>query len=766
MADAKDSLPRNVAWELARLKTFTPINAESVSFHEADGVSIKFEIETDHLIDAVETPILDVEPITLLYPSTDAIGRLAPVVFSGRGDFPREWAHLNPTGLDKPASFCLARAGIQAIYDAHGIDGIALRLLDWLNDAKTGSLHKDGWHPVPAMAIDNCVVGFIDAEHLQRYIADHPEGGYSYICAGLSHGKHDAIFLQAASPPIDTNDSHSLFGAKAAMQAYSQSGIPHHTSIPAILLWPPESQIDQKPHFNTWTNIDSLRNGLRETDLYDLADEAFLKLDFLFSNDPNGGSAPDTDKRGSRSLLVIAGLRRPMPLDKTIVGLADDDLARSIELRAYYLERSIDDKNRWSDKTALREFYGLTPAAPSILAAVSGESAFPSSVLLGAGALGSNFADYAFRGGCDSLTVIDKDILLPHNMARHRGETFDIHDQKVDVIERMANSRAQDITVRKLKEDIVSLDDEALKDRFVGADQVLDLTADPLVRRRLSKLDGIDLPVMRTEIFHQGRLGVSLLTHLNSRHSLNMLFYQLLALANDSTRQDVRSWLGYESSRTFMDEELLLGFGCRSLTTKMPAYKIDAHASAAYALAKSNLENLETPIIALHSLDDAGVSRGITSLTPHPIIVFDDPTQTNGWTVVVSEAALKRMQSLRIEHAPNETGGYLFGAIDEAAEEIYVLAASSEPPGTVASPSGVQLGGWGNTGFEQAFIRRTTGRLPPIGTWHSHPASEPIASQTDWSTVNGFLAEDAMRGLPTIMAITGEAQDRVYVVED
>lgn len=766
MAEGESAIPRNVAWELARLRNFKPIRSTSVIFQEQkNGAAIQFEIETDRLIEVIETPIHDVEPIVLLYPNSDAIGQKAPIVLSGREDFSRDWAHLNPTGLDKPASLCLSRAGIQAIYDSYGIDGIALRLLEWLNDAKTGSLHKDGWHPVPALAPEDCVLGYIDAVHLQRHIADHPEGGYGFIAAGLSHGKKDSKFLQAASPLIETQDAKSLHDAKVAMQAYIQTGKPYHTVIPAVLLWAPESQINQRPFYNTWTNMPAFKQGLRDTNLFELAEDAFVKLDYLFSDDPNGDQAPDMDKRGHRSLLIIVGLRRPVPLDKTIVGLAEDDLARSIELRAYFLERTLHEKNRWSDDTILREFYGLTPALPSILQAVSGEAPFPTSTVLGAGALGSAFVDYAFRGGCDALTVIDKDILLPHNMARHRGEVLDIHADKVDVIARMAEARAQNLSVNALNADITALDDEELKERFKCMDQVVDLTADPLVRRRLSKIQCINLPVMRSEIFHKGRLSVSLLTRLGSHHSLNMLFYQVLALAYHSDRKDVRNWLAYEDSRTFKEEELLLGFGCGSLTTKMPAYKVDAHANAAYAVAKTKLENLEAPIIALHALDEDGVSQGTTLLTPDPVVVFNNSEYTNEWTVVVTETVIEAMRAMRVEHEPNETGGYLFGSIDEAAGEIYVLAISPQPPGTLASPTGVKLGTWGKTGFEQSFIRRTAGRLPPIGTWHSHPAGSPAASKTDWNTVSGFLSDDAQRGLPTIMMITGKTEDRVYVVE-
>ena len=123
----------------------------------------------------------------------------------------------------------------------------------------------------------------------------------------------------------------------------------------------------------------------------------------------------------------------------------------------------------------------------------------------------------------------------------------------------------------------------------------------------------------------------------------------------------------------------------------------------------------------------------------------------------------KLTQPLRA--TPDETGGYLFGAIDESLSQIHIVAASPEPPGTIGTPTDLQLGPWGQTGYEKSFMRRTQGRLPPIGTWHSHPSSSPRASGKDRKTVESFKLEDAMKGLPTVMAITGAKADAVYVLE-
>ena len=721
---------------------------------------IAFCIETDTLLDPTDREILDVEPVVFRYPTPTSIGSRAPQVLSGRNDFPRDLPHLFSASTDQPASLCLARAGLQPIYDSSGVRGVVERLLDWLCDAKTETLCEDGWEAVPHQIEERRAIGNIDCKMLQRYADDNPDGGFRFIGVEITHLQDEKVFIHAANPLIDTANTELLNSVKQLMQQNNQHANPFHTVIPAIFLWPPRSRIEKKPRFNAWRDIGSFREGLRETGLYEVLDEAFDFVDGYFDMHAEDGRPPEDDTKENRALMVIIGLWRPVMLDQTIVGLASEESARCLELRGFYLRRPIREKNRWSENTLLLDFLGLVPNDPQTLKEVSGVPAFRAATLLGAGALGSAFADYAFRGGSDRLLVVDKDFFSTHNVARHRGDGRHVGNRKTDVIDNLAATRVLGARVTTFNEDIVLLDDKGLTEIFGDAEQVIDATADPLVRRRLSSLKGIDLPVMRSEIFYRGRLGVSLLTKLGSVQNLNCLFHQLVALAR--CKESVREWLAYENSRTYKDEELLLGFGCHTMTTKLPAYTVDAHASTAFALANARLRSLDQPLIALHRVDAEGMSLGTEVLPAEPISSFDDP-RTNGWRAIVAASALEELHQMRRNAAPNETGGYLYGAIDESASEIYVLAASPEPRGTSGSPTGLQLGRWGLTGFEKTFLRRTCKRLPPIGTWHSHPTGDARASTRDWATIKEFKAEDARRGLPTLMAITSLVGDAFYV---
>ena len=765
MAGADDEgLSRNVDWEIARLKTFDPpIRAGSVAYEVDDKgwAYISFEIETDVLLESEDTPILDVEPISLRYISEDAIGKRAPAVFSGRADFPRDLPHINPAANDEPAWLCLARSGLQQIYDAEGIAGVIMRLSHWLNDARTGKLSDDGWEPVPTLDYEACVVGRINAAGLQDYANKEPTGGGVFLAAGLAHRDTGFHYVQADDAPLNLSDNRLVADIKTQMATYAPKG-QFQTVIPAIFVWPGKNQVETIPHFNRWQDMASLREGLRQTGLEAKVGELFDLIDIHFRNGPDG-RPPDLDHYGTpskKAKLLIVGLWRPVAIDETIVGLSSDAEARRLELRAFYLERPADEE-RWSEATAIRDFFGLIPISRELFEAVSGEPALPQAALLGAGALGSSIADFALRGGAAQLTVIDKDRLLPHNLPRHLGCSLEILDNKPGIVMRQAQVLGSGAVITAYTKDIIELSDDELADKCDGAALMIDATADPLVRSRLSRWREKDIPILRSEVFHKGRLGVHLLTRTASPQSLNCLYYQTVLYAFGEPW--IREWLAYEATRTFRDEELLIGFGCASQTTALPKYKVDAHASAAFALARKAPKEGSPARIVLHRLDEDGVSEGTKTIEADEIQMFEDPADLNGWKVMVTRGVIERMRALKDEKAPNETGGYLYGGLDEASSEIYVVAASPEPPGTKASPTRIDLGPCGRTRFEKELIRKTYGRLAPLGSWHSHPGGAPTASPKDWATVEKFKQDDKRYGQPTMIAITGATGVRFYV---
>lgn len=748
---------RNVLWELSRISRSGPVIEESINASESeDGrFVVAFEIKTDLLLEEQETRILDVEPVVFRYPRKELVGRAAPIVSSGRPDFPRSLQHLITSGADEPAVFCLARSGLQPIYEHAGIEGVIARLVDWFRDAKTKSYHADGWEPVPVVWPENPILGYLNPRILQEHAAANPSGGYAYIRAQINRNYLNEVFIHAELPIIDLQNGEAVKKAKELFGTLEEDKTSH---IPAVFCWANADEPDDFPYFNTWTSVESIVQGTEKAKLAPHLTTAMNRLEINFGVDC------DRDMAGHRAVILILGIWRPVPIDPTIVGLSEDANARQLELRTYYLQRDLADYcNRWDTKSEVKPFIGMVPPISETLAAVSGEEPLPSFTLIGAGALGSAFVDYATRGGATKFSVYDHDMLLAHNLARHRGTEELMRYGKADVAAVIANQRLQGTQVEHHSENFLEVKFEKVTEEINKTELVIDTSADAQVRRRLSIGWESGPKIQRSEIFHEGRLGVSYLTELGSDHNLTMMHMQLIAHAEHNPA--VRDWLKYEATQSFLDNELILGFGCSSMTTKMPAYKVDAHASSSFAFCKKHTQEFSKPAILLNSIDENGLPCGATEWHPSPISTFGPSDETANWKVLVSQSVLETLHDLRLNHAPDETGGYLYGGIDEYLSQIFVVAASSQPPDTIASPTYLQLGRWGQTPWEKSFVRRTKGRLAVVGTWHSHPSSAPIASNRDWKTVKGFVAEDLLRALPTLMAITGAHEDRMYVLD-
>src|SRR5690606_6214904 len=107
-----------------------------------------------------------VEPIALLYNSTP-MGYQLKAICSNRTDFHRSFPHLNPVKKEHPVSFCVARAGMTAIYDRLGIIAVLDKLENWFLDAKSGDLSRGGWEPVPVS--ENSYYGLSKLAALQEH---------------------------------------------------------------------------------------------------------------------------------------------------------------------------------------------------------------------------------------------------------------------------------------------------------------------------------------------------------------------------------------------------------------------------------------------------------------------------------------------------------------------------------------------------------------------------------------------------------------------
>lgn len=142
----------------------------------------------------------------------------------------------------------------------------------------------------------------------------------------------------------------------------------------------------------------------------------------------------------------------------------------------------------------------------------------------------------------------------------------------------------------------------------------------------------------------------------------------------------------------------------------------------------------------------------------HADAVLQDPQF--GYHVRLSTAAESQMltwirKSERTSGKNIETGGVLFGQIDDFLKIIWVTAASGPPPDSVASRTGFVCGTRGVAEANAALSAQTRGAASFVGSWHTHPGSAPIPSTIDQGAMEKLLGSPDFSGRQFLMLIIG-----------
>lgn len=390
-----------------------------------------------------------------------------------------------------------------------------------------------------------------------------------------------------------------------------------------------------------------------------------------------------------------------------------------------------------------------------MLAFASGVEAAAPVALLGYGALGSCIADFVVRAGVPKIAAIDKDDIAPHNLARHTATVDDLYARKVMNLKRLAGKVTffEDEIICEIRDsDILTLSDEDLGRSLDGYRLIIDATAEERIRKRLAR---VSLPsvatLLRAEILGGGSLGALFVTGPGNNPNLIDLYYALCAQAVEE--RAIEKWLRGEQAAGTSAEELLVGMGCASATTRMPKYVVAQHAAAFMPTIMAGLNGALPAGVGINALDDGRTPLGWRWFESGEVTVLE-PSDAPGWQVRLSPRAVKKLTALRTAYGSVETGGYLYGGYDFAVQQIYVVEVSDVPPATKQSATAIELGPAGQTPLERKIIRRAGGKLARVGTWHSHPKSGPGMSTKDRKTIGKFRSEDQDKGVPTLLVIS------------
>lgn len=396
--------------------------------------------------------------------------------------------------------------------------------------------------------------------------------------------------------------------------------------------------------------------------------------------------------------------------------------------------------------------------------------------LVGAGSLGSKIALHMARAGRAPAAVIDPESFDAHNSARHAVVPPDVdYDQPVlsrmkawEVVSQMRSLKQTTRFFPWAVEEIISEKRQSQQLQEVSRWLLLNTTASPWIRQVLVQAGGQFERTAECCLFGAGRVGYFGVEGAGRNPDGAELFQTMTAGVEENPVLAER--LVSEQSAL---QTIQTGVGCGSETMEVT----DAELSGMAAAMSTELQRLHRDGLGTDGLllvgeraDDGLSIHWSRAMVPAFERVPLDASTLDTWAVHLSSTARTKIEADVARYPTVETGGVLWGLVDEALGRIYVMDVIPAPPDSKRSPSLFVLGTEGLKEALRSRSRRSHGYFYDVGTWHSHllpsgPSPKDrgtaslIAAQSDypqalliWTPTGyrGLLAEplDSVAGTP------------------
>ena len=406
------------------------------------------------------------------------------------------------------------------------------------------------------------------------------------------------------------------------------------------------------------------------------------------------------------------------------------------------------DLDKTGIETSVAPFNPVFSLSRSSAARLNGHVA-PSDLRLtavGCGALGSQVVMNAVRGAFGRWVLVDDDLLLPHNLARHALDASAVGWSKAEALSAIGNQlTAGENSLTAIAADILAPGVEAAAiDRHLSeADIIVDMSASVTVARHLAS-DAIGGGRRVSMFLNPSGSDLTVLAEDDRREfpldALEMQYYR--ALVRDELAGHLQT----------ISERVRYARSCRDVSAQLPQEFAALH-GAVGARALRTISGQNSASIRVWRADPATLATRVIEIAVDPVISI----RGSEWAVRTDRGLVRRLAELRAKKLPNETGGVLIGAFDLERKIAYVVDTIPSPPDSKEWPVLYIRGCYGLPEQLQSVEDRTMGQLHYIGEWHSHPEGYGCQPSVDDMRVFTWLTEhmDA-DGLPALMMIVGD----------
>lgn len=669
---------------------------------ESDDVVLRLSLETRHYRHAGGLPLRDREPLLL---------RLHP-------DFPFKkpslyFKHKRFIGyphIQWGRSICLYQSETE--YDpADGMFGFMERVRVWMLAAGRGQLDPDDAPLHPPVAYASSTFSVVIRANTPPIELD---GSVWFGRADLKKVRDDRLDLLGWSHIADWED-----------------GLPAHPVAGAILLSKPlateyPSKVNDLLKLVEGAGVEfgSIYTMLRLISfLSEDGDPGFLVLGATMRRKAAGEPL-------RQHLTVWEIGAEPMKVLRAIIKGAGEDIAARDALVKWMVEADV----RWCTVLEDRTEIVHRRDGDTVLSAIAGKRI----LLLGCGALGSAVAETIVRAGAASLHLVDRGIVRPGLLVRQRFSDADIGLPKARALRDRLDSLGLACQVTN---QVCDLSTAALS-RFnlEEVDVVVDATASIPVTHRIERdlrERALSVPLISMTVSaaaSHGCVSVRMPEFEGGPHGLARQA-KLEAFAHNLRHPLVKAFWPDPSQATVFQPEP----GCSEPTFIASAADIDHHAAGLLNVGVRRATDLKAGQASMDLMTAPWVPRSSRQASQLGY-TFGGCARTqeerHGYSVLVSPNANRGMAAAmrriaRVQSDKFETGGLIFGEIDDSHRIVWIDSVSGPPPDSESSPEQFLCGVSGTAELARLKVSSTGGSSQFVGIWHTHPVSVGRPSADD-----------------------------------
>lgn len=696
-----------------------------------DSYFINFDLLFNESCTPIDNRIEYPEPITFEY-KKDKNQSKPPCIWAVRDGFPSNLPHLNPTKVDEPASICLWRnGGNDELYQQQGINGFLGVLPLWMEDAQDGNLQRDGWEPTPRG-------GFIEAVCKLSAIQKYTSKVMRESSIALYGTSDLCLYLDEKSTPIMGEiNIHNVLNPKRPDQKLTrfivkESVSKWESSKSHVMVLVAPSNLIQDSHFPLEINsLTDFEEYCKYAGVYNKVDLVKILMEKM-SQQYKG--------KGCIKLPILIAQKRPKRLIEDIPDLAEDE---SGKIEVLLLLATFDNKTKNYNFIQC----SLTGRGSADLYSSMSNSIDISKCktsIIGCGSLGSSIADMMCKDGMRELSLVDPELLSPHNVARHVLGKGHVGKPKslalASYFKEKYHSNVEPIWG--------NIQDNFEKNRIKKSNLLVDATANPIVAEWIDQ--NYSGEVVKCFISMSGRIGV----FMSKTQELSFSDLETILYFQATISEQIKNWLKNEN----LVDSKVLGMGCGSVTSIMPYSTVLSHSSYFQTVIRNKLvnnvrESLKVNILSKDMLPIKSIDIQIPKFERYQI-----NTNDRLWTTMLSEYAGTVINEATKSGTPNESCGYLIGRFSFKLKRITIITATYCSNAISTSVSAV-LPSVENDKESLALIDNSVGLLQVVGTWHSHPTGSAKPSNIDMNTMKSLikpLNDNPQPYLMLINSITNE----------